>query len=250
MVGFYRVQLIVNDGVQNSAPVTFLTEVTADGRPTANVSLSENSGSVDRPIILNGTRSSDPEMQPLTYRWSVVVVPIGGTAIIANPTAAATTWTADTAGTYRMQLIVNDGINDSAPVTFAATVADDVPTANVSLSQNSGTVGVSVLLDGTRSSDPEMRPLTFAWSIVDKPVGSVVTIDDPFAAATTMTADTAGTYRVRLIVNNGLNDSDPVQFTVEIADPLIVNGPLSEVDEHATAGEESMLDRFFAMLGR
>jgi hypothetical protein len=254
MAGLYRVQLIVNDGIQDSDPVTFTTEISDDGRPIANVSLSENMGGEGEPIVLDGSRSSDPEMQKLTYRWSVITSPAGSMAVIADPTAAHTTWTADMMGDYRIQLIVNDGFNDSDPVTFVTSVVEgDIPTANVSLSHNTGIVDMSVVLNGTRSSDPEGRLLTYAWSVIDKPSGSTVMIADPFAAETTLTADMAGIYRVRLIVNNGINDSDPVTFTIDISEPspLVEAGPTSQRSFNGMVeSEQSILDGFFAMLGR
>lgn len=196
--GTYTVELIVNDGTQNSVPANFDVQVGENLAPTASVSLSMNNGVMGRPIHLNATRSTDPEAQELTYRWSIISRPPGSSTVIDDAAAAQTTWVADMVGFYRVQLIVNDGVQNSAPVTFLTEVtADGRPTANVSLSENSGSVDRPIILNGTRSSDPEMQPLTYRWSVVVVPIGGTAIIANPTAAATTWTADTAGIYRLQ-----------------------------------------------------
>lgn len=60
-----------------------------------------------------------------------------------------------------------------------------------------------VQLDGSGSSDPLNRPLTFHWSIAQAPPGSTATIADPLAAKTTITPDVDGTYDILLVVSAG-----------------------------------------------
>ena len=64
------------------------------------------------PISFNGAGSSDPENDPLTYRWNFGD---GTTATGASPTHAYAA-----KGAYTATLIVNDGIHDSPPVTTTA----------------------------------------------------------------------------------------------------------------------------------
>jgi hypothetical protein len=44
---------------------------------------------------------------------------------------------------------------------------------------------------------------SFSWSLLDKPVGSTVTLATPTLATSSFTPDVAGTYRVRLVTNGG-----------------------------------------------
>lgn len=60
-----------------------------------------------------------------------------------------------------------------------------------------------VQLDGSGSSDPENRPLSFHWSIAAAPPGSTATIADPLSAKTTITPDLDGTYSILLVVSAG-----------------------------------------------
>jgi hypothetical protein len=71
--------------------------------------------------MLDGSASSDPDSDPLTYTWSFVSVPTGSQAEIAHPTAVQTTFVADLSGEYVVSLIVNDGTIDSEPDTVTIT---------------------------------------------------------------------------------------------------------------------------------
>lgn len=235
-VGAYRVQLTVNDGFQDSPPVRFVINVDENLPPVANVSLSQNSGAVDAPIRLDGSRSSDPEGQPLTYRWDVVDQPPGSN-IETMIDGAVGFLTMDTEGEYRVQLVVSDGFQDSDTVTFVITVGPNLaPTADVSLSQNTGLVDSLIALDGSRSSDPEGQPLMYDWEVLLQPAGSQFEIEDPTEAATTFSADTVGPYRVQLTVNDGLQNSDPVTFLVDVTSDMENGRPVADVSLSGSTG--------------
>jgi PKD domain len=115
VVGNYTIQLIVTDSLgleSNPADVT----VTFDLPPVANAGPSQ-AAVVGQTVTLNGSGSIDYDGQPLTYKWSVVSAPSGSTAAISNSTAEIASFVPDVAGTYAVQLVVNDGILTSAPAT-------------------------------------------------------------------------------------------------------------------------------------
>ena len=117
--GAYVVQLIVNDLTTSSAPDT-VTITTQNQAPTANAG-PDVTVEVDETAQLDGTGSSDPDGNPLTYAWSITSAPTGSTATLNNPTSATPSLTPDVAGTYTIELIVNDGALSSTPDTVTVT---------------------------------------------------------------------------------------------------------------------------------
>jgi hypothetical protein len=73
-------------------------------------------GAVNSPISFDGTGSSDPDGDPLTYAWDFGD---GNTGAGATPTHSYAA-----AGTYNVCLTVNDGTVDSEPVCTSAVVYD------------------------------------------------------------------------------------------------------------------------------
>jgi len=74
-------------------------------------------------VQLDGSASSDADSDPLTYQWSIVTKPNGSSATLSDSTAVNPTFVADVTGIYTIQLVVNDGQDNSAPDTVEITSA-------------------------------------------------------------------------------------------------------------------------------
>jgi len=72
-------------------------------------------------VELDGSGSSDPDGDTFTYSWSFVTKPSGSNAVLSDTTIDNPTFEADIDGDYVIQLIVNDGIVDSAADTVSIT---------------------------------------------------------------------------------------------------------------------------------
>ena len=145
-------------------------------------------------------------------RWSCGLP--GSAATLLNPTSATPRFVADVAGRYRAQLIVSDGLVQSAADTVDITTVNQPPTANAGADQNV-LAGATVNLNGSGSSDPDNNPLTYSWTFFSKPNGSNATLTNATTATPSFVADLVGVYIVRLVVNDTIVDSalDEVQIT-------------------------------------
>jgi RHS repeat-associated protein len=247
-LGVYVVQLIVNDGTVDSTPST-VTITTEDSPPIANAGPAQTVP-LGALVTLDGSGSSDPDGQALTYQWSLLSVPPGSTAVLANPTSVHPTFTADRAGNYVVQLIVNDGFLSSQPSTVTISTINSVPVANAGPNQSVRT-GTTVQLDGSGSSDADGDPLTYRWSITVKPSGSSASLSDPTAVKPTFVADLAGNYVAQLIVNDGKVDSPPATVMIVAVNPnqppvvnagpnLTVTLPTNTVTLNGTATDDGL----------
>ncbi len=214
--GTYVAQLIVNDGTANSRPDTVaIAAATGNTAPVANAG-PDQAVPLNASVILDGNASTDVDRNALTYQWSLTSRPAGSAATLANPNTAMPKFTADVAGQYIGQLIVNDGTVNSSPDTVIVTAGagNTAPVANAGTAQIVA-IGTTVVLDGTASRDADGNALVWKWTLTAKPAGSAAALSDPTAARPSFLVDTAGEYVAQLIVNDGMLDSLPATVMIK-----------------------------------
>jgi len=152
--------LVVNDGTNDSMPDTVDIAVTADDDPPTAEAGDNQTVAEGATVTLDGSGSTDPEGQTLTYTWTQDE---GPTVTLSSATAAGPTFTAPNLAanaTLIFALVVNDGTTNSFAdnVGITVTANDDAPTANAGPDQTVGE-GATVTLAGS-GTDPEDQTLT------------------------------------------------------------------------------------------
>lgn len=186
--------------------------------PTADAG-EDLSGLVTDWFDLDGSGSSDPNGDPLTYEWTFLSQPVGSGANLLDADTAHPAFVGDRAGAFVLELAVDDGefsSTDTVTVTVAAPNAGPVANAGVDVTVD---VGDLVVLDGTLSYDPEGDPITYDWALVTTPGASSTFLSDARTALPNFRPDVDGLYEAELIVSDGLEFSLPDRVTVLVRAP-------------------------------
>ncbi|HID92452.1 MAG TPA: PKD domain-containing protein [bacterium (Candidatus Stahlbacteria)] len=127
--GDYTFSLVVSDGERLSYPTIVTVNVSASKNqpPQAVVTAAHTEGVVGDTILLDGSNSSDPDGDTLTYHWTFKSKPVFSKPIIEEPKSSTTKFVPDKEGTYVVQLVVNDGKKDSPPSTVKVEIHGSSP---------------------------------------------------------------------------------------------------------------------------
>ena len=220
----YQLRLRVTDasGLYDELDLN-LSVLDVNEAPTALISVILNqSGSTittATQVTLDGSASSDPDGDILSYSWSE---PDGQDISLSTTTDVNTSFTATTPGTYTFTLTVSDGEFAASDVLILEIIsANQPPIARIVVhpDPDSSTIATETLvtLDGSLSSDPDGDELSFTWSQASEQNISLSSTSD---TNTTFTAATPGIYTFTLTVSDGeLQDSEVVTVLVH---PVII----------------------------
>jgi hypothetical protein len=121
-------------------------------------------------------------------------------------------------------------------VYFAGPQANHVPVASMDMPAT-GETNLEYIVDASSSCDLEGDPLSYSWTVKDKPVRSQVEFEDPTAKTTSLIPDWPGHYRIALTVSDGQATSRETSalIWVELGEPLVDGG----LDGGADAGQQN-----------
>ncbi len=174
VVGTYVAQLIVNDGRIHSEPDTVV--ITAEERAPVADPGPNQLVTVGETVQLDGSSSTGGQVDDLAFAWSFVSRPQGSSATLSDPTVVNPTFFADLVGDYEVQLIVNDGQEDSAAE--AVTISASRPEATITgFAPTSAATGELVTITGTNlaplgGTAPQVRLAQQGGGTIEAPIAS------------------------------------------------------------------------------
>jgi len=165
-------------------------------------------------VNLDGSGSYDADGDALTYLWKWSIDGNDYNTTGVNPTIELPV------GQYTIELVVNDGREDSEPNQVVITIYEYPNTAPVADAGANQVVyawidGIAeVNLDGSGSYDPDGDELIYSWKwTIDgndyNTTGVKPTIELPVGQST-----------LELVVNDGREDSEPNQVVVTVVEPI------------------------------
>ena len=193
---------VVGTGVFNSQPQWYILDLgKANQAPVANAGTNQiaDCSSI---VTLDGTSSSDPDGDALTYEWSENGTVLGSTATLT---------TAFTAGIHTVTLRVSDACGDSALDTVVVTAGDTTPP----------TVSCPGSLTATSNTVPHLLPLVIASDnctaanaliITQAPAAGSTASSSPYVVTVTVTdaAGNAATATTTVTVTTSGDTTPPV----------------------------------------
>ncbi|MCG8701487.1 MAG: glycoside hydrolase family 9 protein [Bacteroidales bacterium] len=190
-------------------------EAPGGDQPKAEITATPVSGFAPLKVKFDGSKSSDPNGDPLTYTWNF------GDGTSAKGKVVNHTYTK--IGKFTATLTVNDGsYDDDASVVITVQDPDQPPVAVADADPKEGFFPLVVAFDGTQSSDPDGDALSYEWTLGN----AVLSTDAKFS----YTFNEPGDFNVSLaVVANGKSSTDDVVIkvydnrvppTVEITNPL------------------------------
>jgi len=261
MLGDYIIELVVTDSLGAYSAADEVLISTFNTSPVANAGPNQTIIELSTTVELDGNWSSDAEGDEITYLWTITQKPAESTAELSDPCSATPTFVADIHGDYVITLVVTDifgAVSDTDSV--AVSFENIKPIADAGGNQTV-IVGDTVSLDGSGSTDGNGDLLTYSWSFVSKPAGSLAEFTNPTSAQPSFVTDEPGAYVVSLVVNDGFVDSDAVNVTItaisykeeaikvllETID--VVNNMDQGILKNGNVTRDSMINKINAVLG-
>ncbi|WP_281828088.1 PKD domain-containing protein [Vibrio nigripulchritudo] len=165
---------------------------------------------VGEPTQLNGEKSFDKDLQPLTFEWKIQpdqYTKLDRNAKLLQPNSIKPSFVAHEAGEFYVNLTVNDGIENSRVNTIKLTAVirgeNNPPVINLEENIN-GTLhfGANIFPAYDNTDNDE---LFYTWEIVESPAGSSPTLSYDSFSWNSLKTDTEGLYTVKVTVFDGIH---------------------------------------------
>jgi hypothetical protein len=183
--------------------------------------------------------ASDATPPPnLTFQWKLLSIPTNSTAVLSGDASMLTSFVADQAGNYVVQLTALNGTDSTVTSTTISTVGSS-PEAEAGPNLHAS-LGTKAALNGSPSSSPDGDSLLYDWQVVSKPETSAASLVNTDSVAPIFIPDVEGTYLFRLTVSDdhGNRSSDVVNLSTSDLPPVANAG----YDQTVATGSTVQLD--------
>jgi hypothetical protein len=254
--GIESIPVTISDGNGNIAHglVTILVIPDQNRAPIAVPDVYSTPESTPLAVEAPGHLGNDYDLDGDAVTWNSYSIPDNGTMSDVN-TNGQFTYTPDPgfSGIESIPVTITDGNGNIAQGLLAfAVIKNNPPIADADEDQTV-IVTQTATLDGTGSTDPDGNTLSYSWMFATEdasdpiPSGSTALLSGAETATPSFIADLPGVYSVKLIVNDGLADSDPDYVTItalsfiEALDNLIAALEALELDGTLNKGQANSL---------
>ncbi|MGD0721388.1 MAG: PKD domain-containing protein [Roseiarcus sp.] len=185
--------------------------------------------SVGQIVQLDASRSLSLDGLALRYAWRLAQRPAGSRATLSSASALRPTFAVDVAGTYLFNLTVAEaGGNQFAQAQVTISTVETAPFARPGLNRVAA-VGGTVAFDGSGSYDGDGDPISYSWTLAQRPYGSGAALSSASSPRPSLTLDQPGSYVATLVVKDSKGVvSAPVNAavgTLDVFAPLPSAGP-------------------------
>ena len=216
VTGSYLFNLTVTD-IWNASSYDWVDVTISNRAPIADAGLDQFVTGQGATYLLDGTGSSDPDLESVTYSWAFVSGPVP--VAVNNPTLVVADFFAPTAGVYVFDLSVSDPDAVASVDSVSVTVSNAPPVAAIAVTPLTVRVGEQAEITANGSVDPDGMITTYDFTYGDAGGSSSAVSWVWYSWAAT------GTYQVNVTVT----DNDTATATASTNVTVVLNqGPTAD----------------------
>jgi PKD repeat protein len=192
---------------------TITRTIVVNGPPVARLDVVSSPAAIDSPVLLDASRSTDPDQDPLTYSWD-----LDGNGVYGDATGPLQSVSYATAGQYHVGVQVGDNHGSATTAVASITVmVDRPPSVTFANAPVAPSIGETVTFTAT-ATDPDGSISHLDWDLDDDGA-----FDDAAGPAATWSFTVAGRHRVAVRATDDRGVATVAFRSIDIAAPALPN---------------------------